>query len=83
MPYNNDRLARCPLCGRYPEVTDAEGDDVYDSDEGRCGSCRNCEGVDETTDTCFCRIGDPHADWRYKNNEKCPNWKEDRWPWSI
>jgi len=41
---------------------------------GYCGTCRRCSGVDESTDTCVCEIDDPHRDWRYRNNEKCPKW---------
>ena len=45
-----------------------------EEEKGYCGTCRSCSGVDESTDTCECEIDDPHRDWRYRNNEKCPNW---------
>ena len=45
-----------------------------EEEKGYCGTCRRCSGVDEATDTCKCEIDDPHRDWRYRNNEKCPNW---------
>lgn len=41
---------------------------------GFCGTCAHSDGVDEATDTCKCRLNDPHRDWRYNNNEPCPKW---------
>ncbi|MBO7690584.1 MAG: hypothetical protein J6T14_07140 [Clostridia bacterium] len=46
-------------------------------DGGYCGDCLHCDGVDEASDTCVCKIDDPHADWRYRNNEKCPKWQKE------
>lgn len=45
-----------------------------DEDERDCATCRHCHGVDERRDVCKCELRDPHADWRYKNNEPCPKW---------
>lgn len=49
-------------------------DDVGD-DSGYCGTCCHCDGVDEERDVCICRFNDPHADWRYRDNERCPEWE--------
>lgn len=49
-----------------------------DEDEtGYCGNCCHCNGVDEKKDVCICLIGNPHADWRYNDNEACPDWEPD------
>lgn len=41
---------------------------------GFCGDCRHCRGVDERRDVCRCAKRNPHRDWRYRNNEPCPEW---------
>lgn len=47
---------------------------------GYCGNCRHVGGVDEKNDVCICEMGNPHRDWRYNDNEPCPDWELGIWP---
>ena len=49
--------------------------DVGEEEGGYCGDCKCARGVDEKTDTCGCTKNNPHRDWRYRNNEPCPEWE--------
>ena len=49
--------------------------DVGEEEGGYCGDCKFARGVDEKTDTCGCTKNNPHRDWRYRNNEPCPEWE--------
>jgi len=42
---------------------------------GYCGNCLHARGVDEEKDVCICTLKNPHADWRYNENEPCPDWE--------
>lgn len=46
-----------------------------DDETGYCANCEHCRGVDDKRDVCKCALKNPHADWRYENNEPCPDWE--------
>ena len=61
--------------GAFEPVSGAELKTPDEDETGYCANCAHCYGVDDTRDVCRCRLGNPHADWRFNNNEPCPNWK--------
>ena len=46
-----------------------------EEETGYCGNCAHCLGVDEKKDVCKCSLKNPHRDWRYNDNEACPDWE--------
>ena len=48
-----------------------------EEETGYCGNCQHCNGVDEKKDVCKCNLRNPHRDWRFNNNEACPDWEPD------
>ena len=65
-------MKRDHIDGRAPSKKEPD-----DGETGYCANCAHCDGVDDTRDVCRCRSGNPHADWRYNDNEPCPDWELD------
>ena len=71
-PKSSRKQARKTMQGRSSPEWD-------DDEAGYCGNCRYCEGVDGRKG--ICAIDDPHQDWRYRDNERCPSWEPWGWEW--
>ena len=60
--------------GAFASMSGAEQKEPDDGETGSCATCAHCDGMDDMRDICRCRLGNPHADWRFNNNEPCPDW---------
>ena len=44
-----------------------------EGETGYCGNCGLCNGFNKRN--AKCKIGNPHRNWKYNDNEPCPDWE--------